>query len=262
MKYGFIGCGNMGGALATALSKSTKEIMLSDIDTDKAQKLANELGVKWGNNKTVISECDRVFFGVKPQVIGEMVSEIKDLLAQKKTTVISMAAGVEIKKIEEHIGVSLPIIRIMPNTPVTVGKGVVLYCANSLVSDNDLNDFVNDMKYAGILDKLDEKLMDAGCSLSGCGPAFMYMFIEALADGAVACGLPRDKAIKYSAATMLGSAQMVLDTGIHPEELKDKVCSPAGSTIEGVKALENAGLRNAGIDAVVKAYKRNKELGK
>ncbi len=262
MKYGFIGCGNMGGALALALSKATKDIILSDIDAEKAKNLAEELGVKYGNNSDVVKNSDCIFFGVKPQVIESMISGIKDELAEKKSTIITMAAGVTIESITECIGVSLPIIRIMPNTPVSVGSGLILYCTNSLVSDTIINEFKNDMRFAGIIDGISENLIDAGCSLSGCGPAFMYMFIEALADGGVACGLPREKAIKYAAQTMLGSADTVLKSGIHPEKLKDNVCSPAGSTIEGVKALEDAGLRAAGINAVTAAYKRNKELGK
>ena len=252
----------MGGALATALSKTTKDIMLADADCNKAKTLAEKLGVKCGDNKTVVTECDRIFFGVKPQMMADMIADIKDQLKSRNATVITMAAGVKMEKIEEYIGISLPIIRIMPNTPVAVGKGVILYCSNNLCNKETVEDFKNDMRFSGLVDELPEKLIDAGCSLSGCGPAFMYMFIEALADGAVACGLPRDKAVKYAAMTMAGSAEMVLESGKHPGELKDNVCSPAGSTIVGVKALEEAGLRAAGMNAVVKAFEKNKELGK
>ncbi len=262
MKYGFIGCGNMGGALALALSKTTKDILLADADRTKSSVLALKLGVKSGDNIEVIEKCDRVFFGVKPQVMGEMIKGIKTELDKKGTTVITMAAGVEIKKIEEYIGFHLPIIRIMPNTPVSVGKGVVLYCYNDLVSKKKIEDFKEDMKYAGFLAETDEKLMDAGCSLSGCGPAFMYMFVDALARGAEACGLSRENAVKYAAATMSGSAEMVLKSGLSPEQLKINVCSPGGSTIEGVKVLEEAGLYKIGENAVKAAYKRNLELGK
>lgn len=260
MKYSFIGCGNMGGALALALSKATKDILLSDFSAEKAENTARELGVMHGNNKQA-AECERIFLGVKPQVQKSVLDEIEPILKTKKPLLITMAAGIEIKTVEATVG-KLPIIRIMPNTPVAVGKGLILYCANELVDEKTLDDFLFDMRFAGVLDKIDEKLIDAGCSVSGCGPAYMYMMIEALADGGVACGLPRDKAIKYAAQTMLGSAATVLETNKHPEALKDAVCSPAGSTIAGVKALEDGGFRASAANAVIEAYKRNKELGK
>lgn len=261
MKYGFIGCGNMGSALALALSKATKSILLSDNDTNKANSLAANIGCSACDNTTVSSECERIFLAVKPQVIDKVLACVNVGLTVKKPLLISMAAGIKISAIEKIVGNDMPIIRIMPNTPVSVGKGVILYCKNKLVSDEMLNDFLNDMRFAGMLDELDEGLIDAACSVSGCGPAYMYMYIEALADGAVACGLPRDKAIKYAAATMAGAAELVLTSNMHPEELKDAVCSPSGSTIMGVKALEEGGLRSAAVNAVVAAYKRNKELG-
>jgi len=175
---------------------------------------------------------------------------------------ISMAAGLTTDKIETFAGGNLPVIRIMPNTPAGIGKGLIMYCKNKLVTDADVADFVFDMRHAGTLDALDEKYIDAGTSVSGCGPAFMYLFLEALADGGVACGLPRDKAMLYAATTMAGAAEMVLQSGKHPGELKDAVCSPGGSTIMGVKALEDHGLRSAAINAVMAAFEKNKELGK
>ena len=259
MKYGFIGCGNMGGAIATALSKATKDILLADPFI--AESLAAELGCAWGTNEQAVA-CDRLFLAVKPQVMGAVLESLKAVLAEKKPTIITMAAGLEIATIEKMAGTKLPIIRIMPNTPVAVGKGVIQYCHNELVEDAVVADFLNDMRFAGLLDSIDEKLIDAACSLSGCGPAFAYLFIEALADGAVACGVPRDKALQYAAATVEGAAQMVQVTGKHPGELKDAVCSPGGSTIEGVKTLEEKGMRGAVMDCIAAAFKRNKELGK
>ena len=259
MKYGFIGCGNMGGAIATALSKATKDILLAD--PFKAESLSAELGCACGSNEEAVA-CDHLFLAVKPQVMGAVLESLQSALSQKKPMLITMAAGLEIATIEKMAGVKLPIIRIMPNTPVAVGKGVIQYCKNELVDDSAVADFLNDMRFAGILDSIDEKLIDAACSLSGCGPAFAYLFIEALADGAVACGVPRDKALEYAAATVAGAAEMVRATGKHPGVLKDAVCSPGGSTIEGVKTLEEKGLRGAVMDCVAAAYKRNKELGK
>lgn len=261
MKYGFIGCGNMGGALAKALSQSTKDIMISDYMPEKAEGLAKELGCAYGDNNAVAEGCERIFLGVKPQVLKSVISPISSALSERKPLLISMAAGIKISQVEEYAG-KVPVIRIMPNTPVSIGKGMILYCANELVTAEMLDSFVVDMKYAGSFDLIDEKLIDAASAVSGCGPAFMYMFIEALADGGVTCGLPRDKALRYAAETMAGAAELVLSSGKHPGELKDAVCSPGGSTIAGVRSLEENGLRAAGIEAVVKAFERTKELGK
>ena len=260
MKYGFIGCGNMGGALAAALSKKTTDILLSD-RPERAAQLAAELGCAHGTNSEAVA-CQRVFLGVKPQMMADVLWDLKSDLAKRKPLLISMAAGLTIERIEIMAGCRLPIIRIMPNTPVSVGKGVILYCCNDLVDDATLADFLSDMQYAGTLDPLDEKLIDAACAVSGCGPAFVYMFIEAMADGAVASGLPRDKALKYAAATLAGAAEMALVTQQPPQILKDAVCSPGGSTIAGVRALEGRGFRGTVMDAIIAAYRRNVELGK
>jgi pyrroline-5-carboxylate reductase len=150
----------------------------------------------------------------------------------------------------------------MPNTPVAYGEGMILYCASEEVGDETLAKFRDFMKYAGELDMIPERLIDAGSAVSGCGPAFVYMFIEALADGGVAAGLPREAAMKYAAETVKGAAVTVLRSGKHPGELKDAVCSPGGSTIEGVRALEQAGFRSAVMDAVIASYEKNKLLGK
>lgn len=261
MKYGFIGCGNMGGAIATALSQSTKDILLADHDTAKARTLADTLGCTVGTNEQAAG-CERLYLAVKPQMMREMLQNIAPTLQNTKPLLITMAAGLTMAQIEEMAGGNLPVIRIMPNTPVSVGKGMILYCCNHKVTAEQEQSFVNDLAYAGLLDKLEEKLIDAGCALSGCGPAYMYLFIESLADGAVACGLPRDKAMRYAAATMAGAAELVLQSGKHPGVLKDAVCSPGGSTIMGVKALEQGGLRAAAINAVQAAFDKNKELGK
>jgi len=260
MKYGFIGCGNMGGAIARALSKTTKNITLCDPYAAKA--LSEELGCQAGLNESAAATCDCLFLAVKPQVLESVITPIATILSEHKPLIITMAAGVEIKKIEAMVGTSLPIIRIMPNTPVTVGNGTILYCHNALVSETMVNTFLADMKYAGMLDPISENLIDAASALSGCGPAYVYMFIEALADGAVACGVPRAKALTYAANTLAGAAQMVLQTNTHPGALKDAVCSPGGSTIAGVRTLEEKGFRGAVIDCIQSAYIRTKELGK
>ncbi len=260
MKYGFIGCGNMGGAILKALRKTTDQIMITD-RSGKAKKLAEEYDCIYANSETVAQECDRIFLAVKPQLLPSVLDALKPVLLEKKPLLISMAAGITIRKLESLLDARLPIIRIMPNTPVAVGCGMVQYCCNELVTDEELSGFVADMQHCGKLDKIDERLMDCATALAGCGPAYMYMFAEALADGAVACGLPRDKAIEYAAITMYGSAQMLLETRQHPGTLKDAVCSPGGSTIAGLQALEAHGFRGAVMDCISAAYKRNQELG-
>ena len=261
MKYGFIGCGNMGGAIATALAKKTKDILLSD-PSPKTVDFSTELGCGICDNNRIALECDRIVLAVKPQMMAAVLAPIADVLKMRKPVLITIAAGIEIRQIEELVGTSLPIIRLMPNTPVAVGKGMIVYCANSLVDAAIVQDFLADMEFAGTMDAIDEKLIDAASALSGSGPAYFYLFLEAMADGAVACGLPRQKAMAYAAATMEGAAQMFLQSGKHPGELKDAVCSPAGSTIVGIQALEEHGFRGAVMNCIIAAYKKNKELGK
>lgn len=261
MKYGFIGCGNMGGAIARALAKAVTDIMITD-RSGKAKALAEELGCVYTDAQTIVQECDRVFLAVKPQMMASMLEPLQPMLKERKPVLITMAAGLSLARIEAMAATSLPVIRIMPNTPVAVGFGMTQYCCNPLVETQTLESFLTDMRYSGKLDALDEKLIDGASALSGCGPAYMYMFIEALADGAVACGVPRAKAIEYAAATMAGAAEMVLQTGQHPGTLKDAVCSPGGSTIAGLKALEEHSFRGAVMDCISAAYKRSQELGK
>ena len=187
---------------------------------------------------------------------------LQPVLHEMKPVLITMAAGLTMKQIQQMAGVELPVIRIMPNTPVGVGKGFTLCCRNELVSDEVMEEFLSDMSHAGTFDIVAEKLIDAAGAITGSGPAFMYIFIEALADGAVSCGIPRKKAMEYAAATMAGAAEMFLQSGKHPGQLKDEVCSPAGSTIAGVQALENRAFRAAVMECIQAVYKRNLELGK
>ena len=261
MKYGFIGCGNMGGAIVKALSKNTTDIAVAD-RSGKAKTLAAELGISYSCNADIAANCDRIFLGVKPHMMKDVLSPLAAVLADRKPLLITMAAGLEISQIESFVGEKLPVIRIMPNTPTAIGKGVIQYCPNDLVSDEILADWLRDMQPCGLLDELEERLIDAASALSGSGPAYMYIFLEALADGAVACGIPRAKALDYAAMTMVGAAEMYLQTRQHPGALKDAVCSPGGSTIQGVKALEKHGFRAAAMDCVAATYQRNKELGK
>lgn len=261
MTYGFIGCGNMGGTIARALRNATSAITISD-RSGKAKALAAELGIAYSDNQTIATQCDSIFLGVKPHMMAGCLEPLRPLLASKKPMLITMAAGLEIRQIEEFAGTALPIIRIMPNTPTAIGKGVIQYCCNDLVEPGRLESFLSDMRFCGLLDPLEEGLIDAASALSGSGPAYMYVMLEALADGAVACGISRAKAIQYAAMTMAGAAEMVLQTGLHPGALKDAVCSPGGSTIAGLRALEQHGFRGAAMDCVIATYEHNQQLGK
>ena len=260
IKIGFIGCGNMGGALAAAAAKyKDAEIRLFDKDEDKAKSLAERIGGIVCDIDGVCA-CDLVFLGVKPNIIPIVADEIAKKVAASGATVISMAAGVSLTKLAVMLG-DLPIIRIMPNTPAEVGYGMILYTANEKGAGT-VPIFLESMAAAGKFDAIDERLIDAASAISGCGPAFVYMFIEALADGGVMSGLPRDKAMLYAAETLIGAAEVVKQTGRHPGALKDAVCSPGGSTIEGVKALEDGKMRGTVTGAVVASYEKTVKLGK
>ena len=264
MKYGFIGAGNMGGALANALVKkiSPSDVMLYDKDCIKAQNLAESLGCVFKDLKALLKECDVIFLGVKPQNLNDLVQEIKcDVDAREvKPVFVSMLAGVEIKKLTSLLG-ECPVIRIMPNIPVSVGGGMILLSKNELVCEKVLSAFISDMELSGEIDIIDEKLIDCASAVSGCGPAFVSLFIEALADGGVRAGLSRDKALLYASQTLLGTALLVKD-GLHPAVLKDRVCSPGGTTIAGVEALEQGAFRSTVINAVTSAYEKTLKIGK
>jgi len=263
---GFIGAGNMGGALAAAVCKrcSPDQVVIYDRADAKMEELAGKLGCAAADDiEQVARESRFIFLGVKPQAMGDMLSEISDVLEDRtdRFTLVTMAAGMTIDQICRMAGNDYPVIRIMPNTPVAVGEGMVLYTANEEGAE-ELAAFTAFLSSAGELDELPERLIDAGCALSGCGPAFVCQFVEALADGAVECGLPRDKAMLYAMQTVLGTAKLMSESGQHPAVLKDAVCSPGGSTIAGVHALEGGGLRGTVMDAVCAAFERTKELGK
>ena len=260
MKYnaGFIGVGNMGSALFDAVARTTSagSLCVYDMDEQKARKK----GVAFEQPNTLVSESKFVFLGVKPNVILKVAEQIKECVTDE-TVIVSMAAGVDLVTLENALGTER-IIRIMPNTPVAVGEGMILYCTANAVTDADISMFLQLMSSAGVVDAIDEKLIDAAAALSGCGPAFVYMFAEALADGAVKCGLPRDKAMKYSKQTILGSGAMMMSVDKHPGQLKDEVCSPGGTTIEGVLALENGGFRYLASSAVTAAFEKTSKLKK
>ena len=262
---GFIGVGNMGGALARAAARAVDpgRIVVSNRSPEKAEALSKALSCRVATATEVAESCDLVFLGVKPQMMAGLLEELQPALELRITpvTLVSMAAGVSMAQIRAMAGGDYPVIRIMPNTPVAVGQGVVLYDQTENVSVEAKALFLTAMGTAGLLDPLEERLMDAGSAVSGCGPAFADLFLEALADGGVLCGLPRAKAMVYAAQMLLGAASLALETELHPGQLKDAVCSPGGSTIAGVKTLEQFASRAAVIDAVEAAYEKTKALG-
>lgn len=267
MKFtaGFIGCGNMGGTLARAVAAKLggADVAVCDLDVSKTDAIKKEYAVTAADAAGIASFCKFIFLGVKPQFMKETLDSITSVLAGRNDYIlVSMAAGLEIRYIRSCLGYDCPIIRIMPNTPALVGEGMILCAASDNVPAEDYAEFKSLLSLAGKLDDLPERLIDAASAVSGCGPAYAYLFIEALADGAVECGLPRGKAMTYAAQMLLGSAKMVLETGTHPGALKDAVCSPGGTTIAGVHALEADGFRAAAMDAVTAAYERTLELKK
>ena len=262
-ELGFIGCGNMGGALATAAAKvvDPKKIAVCDFDTEKVKNMENSCGVVGSTAQDIAQNARFVVLAVKPQAMETAISGFAaELKARKYVTVVTMAAGLSIAAIRGYIGADLPTIRIMPNTPALLGTGMILY-ALANVNETEEQAFLSAFSKAGVFDKLPEEAIDAGSALSGCGPAFVYAFIQALADGGIACGVAPDKALLYAAQTAKGAAEMLLKYGDSKTLIKN-VCSPGGTTIEGVKTLEAENLSGVVVDAVKASYKRTLELKK
>ncbi len=257
---GFIGTGNMGSALARAVGRKLEgqQIFLTNRSPEKSRLLAAELGARQADNISVARQTKYIFLGVKPQMMEEMLSEIRPVLTAREEpfVLVTMAAGLTIARIQEMAGGDYPVIRIMPNTPAAIGEGMILYACSKNVSETEKEQFLDACNEAGRFSALSEQLMDAGSAVAGCGPAFAALFLEALADG----GLPRALALEYAAQMLAGTARLALETGSHPGALKDAVCSPGGTTIQGVRTLEKAGFRGAVIDAVTASYEKTLSL--
>ena len=262
---GFIGCGNMGSAVARAMRKSapSARLLFANRSPAKAEVLVRDLDGEASDNITVARTASLIVLGVKPQMMQGVLAELAPALAgrQDRFVLLSMAAGLTTARIQDMAGGAYPVVRIMPNTPAAIGAGVVQLCAANVMPEEQ-SAVMQQLSGAGLVDEIPESLMDAASALSGCGPAFACLFLEALADGAVACGLPRDKALRYAAQMLEGTARLVRESGSHPGALKDAVCSPGGSTIQGVRVLEEQGLRGAAVDAVIAAFEKTKQLGK
>lgn len=263
MKYeaGFLGAGNMGGALAKAAVRTVggTRVALTCKTEAHSRAAASNLGCIWTSSEEIIKNSRFVFLGVKPQMLEEVAASIQEPLRDADCVLVSMLAGTSLAKLETLFS-QTRILRIMPNTPCAVGEGMTLICRGKLATEQDVETYRNLMAASGRIDEIAEAQMDAASAVAGCGPAFAYMFAQALADGGVSCGLPRAKAKAYAAQMLLGSAKMLLETGEHPEKLKDDVCSPGGSTIAGVSALEAGAFRSACIKAVQEAFEKTKKL--
>ena len=264
--FGFIGTGSMGGALARAARKvlSGDQILLSNRTAAKAEALAAELQCRAVDNAAAAREADYLFLGVKPQMMAALLAELQPVLSARRDRflLVTMAAGLTIADIQRMAGGDYPVLRIMPNTPAAIGEGMVLYAPGAGVTEAEVQTFLDAMAGAGRFSPLPEKLIDAGSAVAGCGPAFVDLFIEALADGGVACGLPRAQALEFAAQMVAGSARLVLESGQHPGALKDAVCSPGGTTIQGVRALEEHGFRAGAMSAVMATYEKTLALAK
>ncbi len=280
MKLGVIGVGNMGAAIIKgyiAGGADAETICAAGHSSEKTAAFAKETGVTVCDTISELTElCGAVMIAVKPKDVKSVLAEMAPSLTPEKV-IISIAAGLTIRDLEQMIeenssGLSqgegsvknaeneVKIVRVMPNTPSMVGEGMSALCRSVSVEESEFRFVMDVFRSIGRAEEIPENLMDAVTGVSGSGPAFVYLFIEALADGAVLAGLPRQKAISFAAQTVLGSAKMVLETGQHPGELKDAVCSPGGTTIEGVRSLEASGFRHAAMSAVIAAAEKSKKM--
>lgn len=265
VKIGFIGIGNMGTPLLRGVLNSgaamPDDIYIYDIDHIKAGKLAKETAVhQASSNENLVSACDYIVLAVKPVYIRQVLEEIKGVFTDAKV-LVSIAVGVTTKTLKSIIGDKVKIVRTMPNLPVLVGEGMTLACFGSEISEGEKAVVRSLFEGSGKVEELEESLMSQVTSLTSSSPAYAFIMIEAMADGAVQQGIPRKLAYRLAAQALLGAAKMVVETGMHPAELKDQVCSPAGTTIEAVKSLESNAFRHTIIEAMEKCTKRAIEIG-
>ncbi len=263
MKIGFIGCGNMGGALARSIGACAEHtVYLADRDDSRVETLCQSITALATDAQTIARTCEFIFLGVKPYGICPLLETLKGALCDNPDAVlVSMAAGVTLDTIQDALATKNPVIRILPNTPVALGEGMTVYAPSNTLTAEKERDFVFLMRPTGRLDRIDESLIDTACVVSGCGPAYAYMFLDALARAGERGGLSYEDAKFYAAQMMRGAASMVLASDKTPRTLREEVCSPGGSTIEGVRVLASDGI-DALIDRAFDAsLKRTRELG-
>ena len=264
MKIGFIGTGNMGssiikGILSSKFEKS-ENINIFDLDKEKVNNLVKEYGVNTANSEKELAEnCNIIILSVKPHIIPIVLKNLSGNV-KKDTIILTIAAGISISVIENALGEDKKVVRTMPNTPAQVLLGMTAVTFNKNIENSEKEIIFKLLNSFGKSVEIEEKLMHAYTGISGSLPAYVYMFMEALADGGVLCGMPRNKAYEIVAQTVAGSAKMLLETGKHPGQLKDEVCSPAGTTIEAVRVLENGNFRGNVIEAVVACTEKSKEM--
>lgn len=260
MKIGFIGCGNMGSAMLKGILASGKikatECIATAKSEDSRQKIKNTLNINLAaSNQEAVEFSDLIFLAVKPQCYEQVITEIKGCVRENQI-LVSMAPGKSLETLEKMFGKMVKLVRTMPNTPAMVMEGMTAYCANTQVTQQEKAQVVQILSYFGKAEEVEESLMDVVTSVSGSSPAYVFMFIEAMADAAVADGMPRNQAYTFAAQAVLGSAKMVMETGLHPGVLKDMVCSPGGTTIEAVRVLEEKGMRSSVIEAMKACVKK------
>lgn len=267
--FAFVGAGNMGGAIIEAVCRvqEPKKVVIYDRAAEKAAALSEKTGCTVAASAgEAVKSAYFVFLCVKPNVMAETLRNLAPFLVKGgEKVIVSIAAGISTAAIAEMLAaadVHLPVIRLMPNTPVMVGKGLILMTATPDTPQEDIALLRKALSDGGETAVVSENLIDPATPVFSCAPAYVYMFIEALADGGVMSGVPREQAQRFAAQAVLGAAAMVLETGKHPGELKDAVCSPGGSTIVGVETLEKGAFRAAVSDAVFEAYKKTVGLGK
>lgn len=258
-KIGFIGMGNMGYAMLKGIiNKFDKDdIIFTDVNKERVLKVSEELGIPYAeSNAECANSAKYIILAVKPQFYSQVIKNIQNVV-QKDHVIISIAPGITIKSLKDSLGFDSRIVRAMPNTPALLGEGMTGICYEQNLFNFEEKEVIGKIFSSfGKYKVVSEKLMSAVVCVSGSSPAYVYMFIEALADGAVKYGIPRDAAYEMAAQTVLGAAKMVLETGLHPGELKDNVCSPGGTTIAAVSALEENGFRNAIIKATDACYNK------
>ena len=264
MKIGFIGGGNMAGAIIGGMVEKKvyegSQIAASGKDMMSLENLNRKYGIEiTDDNKVIMDDCDVIFLSVKPQVLPEVIAQIAPWVKEGQLFV-SIAAGKTIAWIEQGFKKEIKLVRVMPNTPALVGEGCSGFCANKNVVEEELQIVKQILDCCGTSYQVPEHLMDVVGAASGSGPAFVFMFMEAMADAAVAGGMPRDLAYKIVAQTVLGSGKLMLESGKHPGMLKDMVCSPGGTTICGVKVLEEQGMRGAIMNALDSCIEKSKKL--
>lgn len=264
MKLGFVGCGNMATAMMKGIIGNQivekEDIIGADLSKESISKAEKELGINvTQDNKEVAKNADILVLSVKPQFYESVIQEIKDVVTDMQL-IVTIAPGKTLEWLGAQFGKKVKIVRTMPNTPALVGEGITAACYNENVEKEELDKVVSILEGFGKCEVISEHLMDVVVSVSGSSPAYVFMFIEAMADAAVADGMPRAQAYEFAAQAVLGSAKMVLETGKHPGELKDMVCSPGGTTIEAVRVLEEKGMRSAVFEAMKACTRKAKGM--